>query len=421
MGGSLALYGGYIHLNQSNDKGGGVSCDGCVLTTDRDVFGSPTVIEANGAGWSGGGLYVSGIGQPLPVVLRHVELEANTTPADGGGVAIYSAVVEAEGVVLRGNSSTAGGGGVSLAGSGVSWTGTGGLVEFNTAGGDGGGFTITRGTLDLSGLVVEGNEATGDGGGVACRDANCSLTSPTVLDNLAGRWGGGLSAVDCTVVVDGDASVDATFSGNEARRGGGIHLERTLPGAPAAMLGALNLSHNLATTDDGTARGGGLRLEGHDAVLTDVDFVENECAGGGGGLSMGVNPMSADLTCNGCAFQNNRAANGAGVSVVGEPGLIGRALFRSNTTFFGNSVTDAPAESRAIRVVQDAEVELQGGTVSSAGVSIELVSGGSLLWSGAPMWINTAGLPHLAIGADLHVLTGCASGSADTGLPSCLP
>jgi hypothetical protein len=153
------------------------------------------VIEQNAATGMGGGLYKTGVGQPLMeyvifnansaglnggglhtnngnLTLRQVYFLANTAGQDGGGMATYSGDVSAYNLRFLGNSASANGGGLLFA---------------------------TQGKL--FDVEASGNSAGVRGGGLVLKSNSITLTNATVVANSAGSSAGGIRQESATLVL----------------------------------------------------------------------------------------------------------------------------------------------------------------------------------------------------------------------------
>lgn len=207
----------------------------------------------------------------------------------GGGIAIDISTFELDNCVLRDNVADADGGGMHIRNSSELFAENTWFIN-NDAGRGGGLFVVKDSSSSLTDCVFANNDAEFDGGGMMVMDVGDQvLTNCRFLNNdTAAGDGGGLHIGDEQVdllVIQGDESV---FEGNDARQG----------------------------------RGGGLFVRGHEFILEETVFEDNQ-AGEGGGAYFGCRNTGCNTgVIRNCEFidnsvRQNGTERGGGVFVHG--------------------------------------------------------------------------------------------------------
>ena len=165
---------------------------------------------------------------------------------DGGGIhADDDASVRIADSSITGNRAHGKGGGIFA----EDLTIANSVIADNVASDGQGGGMFVDGFLTARDVFVRGNTASTDGGGAHVHGGGV-LERVTFADNTAGDAGGGLGHHQTEGVAMGLR--DVTFSGNEAHRGGGLHVDGDISIAHATFVG------NSATPND---RAVGVELE----------------------------------------------------------------------------------------------------------------------------------------------------------------
>lgn len=220
-------------------------------------------------------------------VLRAVTLQnLQIRRLDGAPLGRLLRIQDASFVTLLGttlrNGSLDNGGNVWMSGAQTflilsAWQGRDPAISAGSATGVGGGLYCNGGTISLEAGAIDFNSAAGDGGGVyldGCdlrvaagsdRPQDCSQAHPGVRCNAStGGSGGGVFAVNgARVELFGDRLRPAVVGGNQAVRGGGIHLSGS--GTTAEARNAW-LIDNLASED-----AAGIFVRGHATLSWLVD------------------------------------------------------------------------------------------------------------------------------------------------------
>ncbi len=239
----------------------------------------------------------------------------STTPSAGGLWIGIGSTVSIDGALIRGNIST---GGSSTGGGGI-YQQAGSLslsdvrLEENEAF-NGAGILQTGGTLTISDSVIARNQANspnvGGGGGLYLSGGDTHLTRVQVLDNQASgsqTWGGGLYSQNWLTVSQ------STFSGNHARRGGGVAISTSLP---SSQLSHVQILGNTAV------EGGGVFL----AYQASVSFDHGRIA-----------DNSAVLFGGGLYINNTEPTELSYLSVLGNSAQQGGGIYVADVTGFNSS------------------------------------------------------------------------------------
>ena len=213
----------------------------------------------------------------------------------GGGVVVYGDHPVRDNM-FRGNTSAYNGGGLYLLYS----TGDAADNVFieNAAGEDGGGLYANQATAEVSGNTFRSNAATDDAGGMRVYRGRLTVTDNEFYGNVAGDDGGGLKLSHATHTIQRN-----TFEDNVAGdAGGGLELDNDTSDAS-----------DLIFVGNRAARGGGLhswRAEGA-VTLSDLTFEGNEASGCGGAIQLDNDPFT--ITFQGLDVRDNTALDGAGL------------------------------------------------------------------------------------------------------------
>jgi len=258
----------------------------------------------------------------------------NTAGERGGGVSIYErAHLTLNGGIVRGNVAALGGGGVRVENAQFTMQ-SGSIYNHRFAVRDpitgvqsgniyqGGGvwvngedaiFTMTGGTIGHATDDLQGNRAQSGGGVWVGNGATFNMqagagnTSGTITRNEVGgglNQGGGVWLGDATFTMAAGA-LDA----NRANSGGGVHIAED---GTFNMQGGYIRNHEFTSVGNPISTGGGVRLNGDDAVfnLTDGNILNNDANNGGG-----IQIDNGTVNMSGGLIQDNTSDFGGGAHV----------------------------------------------------------------------------------------------------------
>jgi hypothetical protein len=270
-------------FSDSNLSGGGVFVDGAavilqdlVITGNKADFGGGVMLSnasgssisnctfsSNEAG-AGGGLYIYG----GSVSLSSSSFSLNSSGADtegyGGGAIFYSATVTAQDIVWSDNVVSKYGG--SLYSYGGAFDCTSCTIQNSTAA-SGGGAYLSNTMVTLSLVEVSGNVVTDNGGGMNLNSSPTTANRLKVSGNTA-SYGGGILLANTTL-----SGVSVSLQYNVAVGGGGLYNDG----------GILDLRNSLLIGNTASAsNGGGIALDGGQAMITASIFSINSAYSGGG-------------------------------------------------------------------------------------------------------------------------------------------
>jgi CSLREA domain-containing protein len=194
----------------------------------------------------------------------------------------------------------------SLSVSGVTLTG-------GDAAAEGGAIYSTRG-LTLRDAIVEGNSGQ-RGGGLAVMQGELLLERVHVLRNVASTGGGVLGP-------SGDSStlLDSTFELNVATTGGGYSHQA----GPAGPVGGFV---TIISSTFRANQGGGANIATSKGFhIVDSSFLDNDTAASGGGVSIIGQPGIIESS----VFNGNSAARGGGIFVLGRRGQLPLITMRTS-------------------------------------------------------------------------------------------
>lgn len=316
--------------------------------------------NASGSGESGrgGGVYLNGSNVNFQLI--DVVIENNQARVGGGLIKMGGSHLQMSQVVFRNNHATQRGGGIYnqsgsfnvpiiynvefednsalLAGGGV--YNEGGIVPMldnvvflgNTAGTHCGGMCVlaTTGNFNIENTEFIGNTASDSGGGLFLRDSSPTLKNVTFVQNKAqeGRGGGIYLDQGSSPLLEG-----ATFTGNQARWGGGMANLASSPELNGAIFGRNNAIADFLSGGDG---GGMYNTDGSAPILSDVIFDANHADFTGGGMynTVGSAPVLTDV-----AFHSNWTGNPGSQSGGSGGGMFNGGISTPtlrNVIFHGN-------------------------------------------------------------------------------------
>jgi hypothetical protein len=183
---------------------------------------------------------------------------------------------------------------------------------------DGFGVDSGRAALTLSDSLVAGNGGGGILTGRAARIADSVIEYNTGADLGGGILIGDLSTIEMT---------DSIVRHNEARLGGGIHIDR-------GVSSTQSIASSVVTDNTATEAGGGIHSISAGPVQISDSVVTGNTAPNGGGLFLGGDFGLGPVTLSGSTVSGNNAASGGGI-------WNGRPLMLDDSAVTGNSATAA--------------------------------------------------------------------------------
>ncbi len=278
-GGKVVLRNTTISANTATGNGGGVFINAATLSVLGSTISDNKALGATALG-IGGGIYTNKAGAIIAIEQTQFtnnsakeggalfadlgswmsvttsQFVGNSGSVRGGALGTYMSHVQVTNSIFRTNQGGEGG---------AIFNGTENLLEAhqltvtdNIAQRDGGGLVNASGTLRLYDSTFTGNIAGADragdtrGGGIISYNGQATIVGSTFANNsVAGSqsFGGGIGSAGPMSIAN------STFTGNQARRGGALYINR----GTTAMLNS-TLSGNSAES------GGGIHWE-HDATI----------------------------------------------------------------------------------------------------------------------------------------------------------
>ncbi|MBN1920935.1 MAG: tandem-95 repeat protein [Anaerolineae bacterium] len=236
--GGQETYGGGLYINGSVTELSGVEIvgnaadysGGGIYATDSTVTLHETQLLSNTA-YSGAGIYGGNVSTLLfdTVTVAHNATDSNGV---GGGICLSSGAATLTDTLITANSADFSAGGLYVGTDGTA-TVRGGSISNNSAYQDGGGL-YTRGQTMLEEVTVDGNTAI-DSGGIYASAGALSLSQVTLSNNSAsGGLGGALNNAGAAVTLERCAVVNNTataYGGGIYNNGGTLSLSNvTLSG-----------------------------------------------------------------------------------------------------------------------------------------------------------------------------------------------
>lgn len=353
-GAGLTLEGLTLRSGKTSGDGGGINCDGSVLTLVADT------VSGNHADVGGGGLYA----RACTLAISMTRFESNTSAergggaffmdsygevrdsqftsngaAEGAGLAIVSGWLPVRKNLIEKNTAGLQGGGLYyestapiednvIDGNHAGWTGggvylglrapvfKGNTVNDNTSANDGGGMYVHVGDATITDNRFTGNRCGDDGGGIRIFESRAHVEGNLIEDNVAADSGGGVRISHLPSLF-----VDNLIRGNRATVGGGIDMDND-----SSHLRGGSILGNKAD------RGGGIHAvlaPWSDALIEDVLIAENHAAWRGGGMALDDNFQP--VTLRRLTVIGNTAGYGAGLSATSTDFRISNSLFAGNT------------------------------------------------------------------------------------------
>jgi predicted outer membrane repeat protein len=321
----------------------------------------------------GGGIYRQGNFSDTALLrLSHVAIENNAV-LGGGGLFAERSVVTVNDSVLSANTAAGSGGGLGMDGataaSAITLTNT--LLEGNAAK-DGGGIYASRTYVTLSGVTVHANTASRNGGGFSALEIFLAVHDSTVYGNTADAYGGGIALDDV-----GSSVIDHTqIYSNTAQNGGGLVttlfasnritlLNSTLHHNHAASEGgavfdaneAMVISRTVIDANSAGTNGGGIV---GNAWIQESTLSRNSAAYGGALYAIGDSQTVVNSTLSG----NTASHDGGGIYATAFTDI---RLF--NVTIAGNSVLRPsgqayPARGGGLFITSTAIITMQNSLIA---------------------------------------------------------
>lgn len=266
----------------------------------------------------------------IPITLRHVTFE-NNRAYQGGAVSstfrVYGQGVSytIEDSTFRGNHATGEGGAIRVPAGGAA-TIRGGTFENNSAGQSGGAIVVQAlDPIEIEGTSFVGNQALNQNGG-AIDAPSVRLTRVVMRENTALSRGGALYGYGGRHIV-----LDSTFTGNDAREGGGIY---STAGGIVEIRGS-TFANNVANQQSGGAID--LHNESGWSLLTNSTFSGNEAVDRGGAVYV----YGGGLTINNVTVTLNKSGYGPGLALGwwgGSHVIISNSIAAGNLTTGGTAI-----------------------------------------------------------------------------------
>lgn len=197
-----------------------------------------------------------------------------------------STTINMQGFIIQNGEDDGDGGGIDISGNGVT-VNLSHMTLNNNQSTSGGGIYVNGSDLNLGSSVSITNNQGTNGGGIYCTGGNLSFSPGLILGsngqgNQASSNGGGLYSDDCNIAVEaGTTAID--ISGNSAGNGAGLFLGNTSLMSQPGTSPAINIEHNIASSN-----GGGLYATGLSLALFGAGFNINDNQAGqdGGGMAL---------------------------------------------------------------------------------------------------------------------------------------
>lgn len=198
-----------------------------------------------------------------------------------------------------------------------------------------GGGLLNSGPAELQNVIIENNRSASNGGGISSTGlltiVNSIIRNNTSNDGTNG--GGGIHYIGQNILT----ITDTTISGNTAKNGGGLLIEKNLEaGSPSIIYGS-TFSGNIALTNGGAifaTKNGGVEL-------VNSTISGNSANNDGGGLyghishetNIRYKLASVTITNNIADADSNGNGNGGGIATNNQPDSI---FISKNTIIAGN-------------------------------------------------------------------------------------
>jgi hypothetical protein len=390
------------------------------LTIDKNVtiIATGVIIDAAGKGRAldvakgatvtmQGGTLKGGTGAVLPASLRSAALpehmnkaararlqRANLNPQATtltyGGVLSNAGTLTLDGVTVTGGKANSGGGIYNMEGATLTLKGSTNVTgneatalnsDVDTFDQGRGGGVFNKGTLTLAGGRIDGNRATWSGGGIVGEVGSVTnLTSGSVNDNACTRPLIGTTGTDAEgcagggLYMLGDVTLgSASISGNTATHfGGGAVVTSSCVGAECTTIitptftmtgGTVENNRTTGTVDNG---GGGLWLNARSTISGGT--IRGNSSMYGGGID-----TWRDLTLTGGTIEQNTATESGGGIIFVRPDRTYR--IGGTAQISGNTATGSGG---GVTIVQNAQVTMDGGSISGNSVTGTVDGGGGV-------------------------------------------
>ena len=299
--------GNTANSSRTNANGGGVAIYSALISSfDSCVF------NGNDADY-GGGLYCDS----SMISIVDCQFETNMATQHGGGVYLSVSPLSAHNTTFTGNTSNSRGGGLYCQNDSVSLTDC--QFSMNTAG-NGGGIYVLSSPLVAQNVSLTDNTSSTRGGGLYSYNASVSLIDCQFSTNTAIERGGGAFLWLSPLVAQNDSFADNASN----LYGGGIYCTD-------ASVFLMDCQFNANTANE---RGGGVALASAPLIAQNVSFTDNTSNYAGGGLYS----SNASVSLMDCQFNANTAIKPDGGNSYGGGAIVASApLVAQNVTFTDNS------------------------------------------------------------------------------------
>ncbi len=291
---NVSVSGTTLSTNTASNGGAIAAIDGATLTVDAG-----SVVDANVADASGGGVWVADCGEcgPTSAMISDSTI-SNNGSQEGGGIGVEgSATLTVVDSTIQSNSSV-GGAGIKIEDGSALLQGV--HLLSNTATGLGGGLyarfaPVTIESSQSRPSLIDLNAAA-QGGGILMFSDDLIVTGATVSNNTGGS-GGGFNVAACVECSASATITDTIITSNTANIGAGLRIQSWVD----LTLDASTVDGNISTGD-----GAGLNTFGT-ATITNSVFSNNDAGGDGGGIY-----STSDLTIESSDLVGNEAASSGG-------------------------------------------------------------------------------------------------------------
>ena len=264
----------------SADTGGGLCAEkSSTVTISGGTISGCTALSPDKG--NGGGLYVEG----STLTIERGTISGCTARNNGGGLYATNSSTNSSTVTISGGTisgcSAREGGGLYADNSAIEISG--GVISGCKEIGAGGGLYVVGSTLNIKGGIISECTAANDGGGLYATNQSTINISDGIISGCKGRWGGGLYANNSTVTITG-----GTISRCEVGAGGGLFVESSTIRISGGIISE-------CTTSD-TGNGGGLYAKNSTIKITGGRIENNKAAHGGGVALVGVTTFEKPIT-----------------------------------------------------------------------------------------------------------------------------
>lgn len=254
----------------SADTGGGL----CAEKSSTVTISGGTISGCTAD--NGGGLYADN----STITIKKGTISGCKANTGGGLYATNSLTINIKGGTISGCTASKGGG---LYADNSAIEISGGVISGCKEIGAGGGLYVVGSTLNIKGGIISECTAANDGGGLYATNQSTINISDGIISGCKGRWGGGLYANNSTVTITG-----GTISRCEVGAGGGLFVESSTIRISGGIISE-------CTTSD-TGNGGGLYAKNSTIKITGGRIENNKAAHGGGVALVGVTTFEKPIT-----------------------------------------------------------------------------------------------------------------------------